>query len=110
MSALCILFLPVLYVIYALAKKKWTGQTDIPGPLIGRMTTYYRVWLLMWGDAPLRYTKLHRKYGPVVQTGPYHVSISESRWIPVVYDSKHQFRKVTKLPYLSYQEIVNIHV
>ena len=84
----------VLGLTYVLVVNRWVRQRAIPGPLIGRWTTYYRVWLLMWGDAPRRYAELHRKYGPIVQTGPYHVSISESRWIPVVYDSKHQFRKV----------------
>lgn len=76
-------------------KARGRKKGSIPGPLIGRLTTYYRVWLLMWGDAPRRYAELHRKYGPVVQTGPYHISISESRWIPIVYDNKHRFRKVS---------------
>lgn len=96
MLASCMLVFLSLCVIYALAENKWRGRTDIPGPLIGRITTYYRVWLLMWGDAPLRYAELHRKYGPIVRTGPNHVSISESRWILVIYDSKHQFRKVNR--------------
>ena len=97
MLTLCMTVVFVLGLLYAKASKRWRSQKDdIPGPSIGRLTTYYRVWLLMWGDAPRRYAELHRKYGPIVQTGPYHVSISESRWIPVVYDTKHQFRKVSR--------------
>lgn len=88
-----VLVLGLLYFHRVKARGRKKGS--IPGPLIGRLTTYYRVWLLMWGDAPRRYAELHRKYGPVVQTGPYHISISESRWIPIVYDTKHRFRKVS---------------
>ena len=66
----------------------------LPGPFMGRRSKYYRVWLLCGGKGPLRYWRLHQKYGPVVRTGPNHVSISDPDMIPAIYDLKGRFFKV----------------
>lgn len=97
MLALCMFGILLSYMIYTLIKGKWRDPVSIPGPLAGRLTSYYRIWLLLWGDAPLKYAQLHLKYGPIVRTGPNHVSIATSSLIPVIYDSKHLFRKVCQV-------------
>lgn len=92
----CLLVSLLLFLLFIVVDRRLFQKVDVPGPLLGRITPYYRVWLLIQGDAPLKYAALHRKYGPVIRTGPNHVSISDSRSIPVVYDLKHQYLKVAK--------------
>jgi hypothetical protein len=81
--------------VCVVVQRRLKHNRDIPGPLIGSITSYYRVWLLIRGVAPTEYASLHRKYGKVVKTGPNHVSIADVWCIPIVYDSKHKFIKVT---------------
>ena len=69
----------------------------LPGPAIAKVTGYYRVWLLSTGRGPQHYLGLHRRYGSVVQTGPSHVSFSDPRMIPIIYDLKSKFHKVSSL-------------
>ncbi|KAH8666053.1 cytochrome P450 [Tricladium varicosporioides] len=45
------------------------------------------------GNAPQTYRELHKKYGPIVRTGPNHVSVSDPEMIPVIYGTGSNFRK-----------------
>ena len=69
---------------------------SLPGPFLGRISKYYRVWLLSTGKGPIKYWKLHKEYGPVVRTGPNHVSLSDPAMISIVYDMKNKFSKVSR--------------
>ncbi|KAF7536559.1 hypothetical protein G7054_g4414 [Neopestalotiopsis clavispora] len=71
----------------------WPRVWGLPGPIWGRLSGLYRIWLLSDGRGPIHYAELHRKYGPVVLTGPKHVSISDFAMIPVIYDAKNAFIK-----------------
>ncbi|CAI6332300.1 unnamed protein product [Periconia digitata] len=90
---------PTLTVAVTFLFLSWLGKTifshynDIPGPVIARYTKFYRVFLWLSGKAPQRYFALHDKYGPVVRTGPNHVSLSDSKQISVIYDAKQRFLK-----------------
>jgi hypothetical protein len=83
----------ILYTIY-----EWltlpSSSSHIPGPTLARYTSLYRVWLMASGKAPLKYAALHEKYGPIVRTGPNHVSFSSRDMVPIIYDMKNQFLKV----------------
>lgn len=74
----------------------WPRLRQIPGPIPGRLSSLYRIWLLSDGKGPINYAALHKRYGPLVQTGPNHISISDSSLIPVVYDAKNAFIKVSE--------------
>jgi hypothetical protein len=70
------------------------GLRNIPGPWLARSTGLYRLSLVYKGDSPRQYQLIHEKYGPIVRTGPNHVSISDPAMIPVVYGIGKNFQKV----------------
>ncbi|KAG4257724.1 hypothetical protein FPRO04_07945 [Fusarium proliferatum] len=69
------------------------GLRHIPGPWLARYTTLYRLGLVYKGDSPRQYQLLHERYGPIVRTGPNHVSTSDPAMIPVIYGIGKNFRK-----------------
>jgi hypothetical protein len=94
-QALATLSICWLLLLIHLTIKAWTSHLkSLPGPLAGRISGFFRVWLLSTGTGPIGYRKLHKKYGPVVRTGPNHVSLSDPAKIPVIYDLKGKFFKV----------------
>ncbi|KAL9567270.1 hypothetical protein ACKAV7_008512 [Fusarium commune] len=70
------------------------GLRDIPGPWLARYTALYRLSLVYRGDSPRQYELLHEKYGPIVRTGPNHVSTSDPAMIPVIYGIGKNFQKI----------------
>jgi hypothetical protein len=91
---LSILFLATGAFVFV---QSWFTSDEIPGPIAGRLTQFYRVWLCLGGTAPLRYAQLFQKYGPVVRTGPNHVSLFKAECIPIVYDVRYRFKKVSNV-------------
>jgi len=74
----------------------WTSPLwQIPGPMLGRLTSLYRVYLLWSGRCTDQFERMHGKYGPVVRTGPKHVVVSDPDAIFTIYDSYGHFPKVT---------------
>lgn len=71
------------------------GLRNLPGPITARFTSLYRLSLVYKGKAPFTYRKLHEKYGPIVRTGPNHVSVSDVEMIPVIYGTGNNFKKVS---------------
>lgn len=90
-----LLALSLLLSIYYAVKVGTSRLKTLPGPLVARLSAYYRVWLLSTGKGPVKYLELHRDYGPVVRTGPNHVSLSDPALIPKIYDLKGKFAKVS---------------
>jgi hypothetical protein len=86
-------FVLLAFVVFT-SLKNYFFSDRIPGPLAGRLTKFYRIWLCLGGDGPLRYYDLSRQYGAVVRTGPNHISLFDSELIPVVYDFRNKFKKV----------------
>ena len=66
----------------------------VPGPAAARFTSLYRVYLVWSGRGPARLRELHRRYGPVVRTGPAHVSVADPSALTVVYGFGGGFVKV----------------
>lgn len=79
----------------------------IPGPVIARLTAYWRPWALLGGQAPEVYYDLHRKYGPLVRTAPGVVSISDPAAISKIYGIGSKFHKVSNGP--SYETLTTSH-
>ncbi|KAI1407130.1 cytochrome P450 [Hypoxylon sp. FL1857] len=93
---LSVWFLVILFgtLLYCTVRLLLTARHAVyPGPIQGRLSPLYRAWLLLDGNGPIHYANLHKKYGPVVQTGPNHYSISDPAVISTIYDSKNQFLK-----------------
>ncbi|KAF5968045.1 pisatin demethylase cytochrome P450 [Fusarium coicis] len=74
------------------------GLRNIPGPWLARYTVLYRLSLVYKGDSPRQYQLLHEKYGPIVRTGPNHVSISDPAMMPIIYGIGKNFQKI-KTPF-----------
>jgi hypothetical protein len=91
---LSILFLATGTLVFV---QIWFTSDEIPGPIAGRLTQFYRVWLCLDGTAPRRYAELSQKYGLVVRTGPNHVSLSTAECIPIVYDVRYRIKKVSNI-------------
>lgn len=70
------------------------GLRNIPGPFWARLSSLYRVTMVRRGDGVQNYIALHEKYGPVVRTGPFHVSVADPQVVPLVYGIASKFRKV----------------
>lgn len=79
---------------------------SLPGPVLARFSGLYRLSLVQNGRAPERYRELHESYGPIVRTGPNHVSISDVSMIPVIYGIGSKFLKVIS-PHLCERPQIN---
>lgn len=82
-------------VLRAIATALKPSLRGLPGPRIARFTPFYRAWKVSKGDAPVYYQNLHKKYGPIVRTGPNTVDISDPKALPVIYGISSKFLKVS---------------
>lgn len=106
MSRMLLLTAVVFFISKYLIRFFKSSLSHIPGPIFGRLSTLYRIWLLSDGQGPVNYAELHARYGPVVQTGPNHISVSDSSLIPTVYDLRNIYLKVPKWNISPISEIV----
>lgn len=70
------------------------GLKNLPGPGLARLSGLYRLSMVINGDSPQNYRRLHDRYGKLVRVAPNHVSISDSSEIPRVYGIGSKFLKV----------------
>lgn len=89
----CLTLLAVDYVRVVFKR----GLRDVPGPFFARLTSLYRISITYKGQSVKSYHDLHNKYGKIVRTGPYHVSVSDPEMIPLIYGIASKFRKVRGL-------------
>lgn len=71
-----------------------SGLRELPGPVLARFTLLWKVWVHIKGDGHVVYQNIHKKYGPIVRTGPSSVSIGDAAMIPKIYLSGHSYLKV----------------
>ncbi|GKT51986.1 cytochrome P450 monooxygenase [Colletotrichum spaethianum] len=62
-------------------------------PWLARLTSFWRISLVLKGKAHDRYRKLHQKYGPIVRTAPNVVDISDPSAISIIYGINSKFLK-----------------
>lgn len=86
-----ILFLTIAKLLRVAFRK---GIREIPGPRLARFTPFYRINLVVGGDAVNKYRQLHERYGPFVRTGPNSVAIADPKAIPIIYGISSRFMKV----------------
>ena len=72
------------------------GLRNLPGPFLARFSGLYRLSMVVHGDAPASYRKLHAKYGNIARVGPNHVSVSDGTEIPKIYGIGSKYLKVTE--------------
>lgn len=79
---------------------------SLPGPKLAAFTRLWKLYISVKGDAQLTYQAIHKKYGPIVRTGPKHVSIGDPAMISEIFNVGSDFTKVVcplsvKLPSLT---------
>lgn len=82
-------FLPI-YIIHRL----YLGPlSQIPGPLICRLTSLWTYYHAYFGDECTLIDDLHKRYGPVVRIAPNEVCISDGAALAPVHTEKGGFLK-----------------
>lgn len=90
--------LPILLLCIALNllhKKYGSGITHIPGPVLASWIKLWRLQDVAKGQNHKTIIELHRKYGKLVRTAPNVVDVSDPAMIPVIYNIKGKFKKVS---------------
>lgn len=76
----------------------WTYFTtplkDIPGPFFAKFTNLWRFFDTYGGRSELTHQLLHKKHGSVVRLGPNVVSISDPKYLRVIYNTRGDYLKV----------------
>lgn len=63
----------------------WDPLASVPGPFWARWSPAWMIYHSLKGDMHRKMIELHDKYGGIVRTGPYEVSISDPDAIQVIY-------------------------
>ena len=93
-TATIILILAISYFASFLPSYFKPGLHSLPGPKLAAFTRLWKVYISVKGDAQLTYQAIHKKYGPIVRTGPNHVSIGDPAMIPEMFNAGSDFTKV----------------
>ena len=72
---------------------------DIPGPFLAKFTNLWRVYDYYHFISPETQKKLHAKHGLAVRLGPNLVALNDPALIPVIYNPRGTFRKVS-IPFM----------
>ena len=89
--------LAALALIYLLRNKYAQGLNAVPGPFLAGFSFLWRLVDVWRGSAQWTVIGLHRELGPLVRTGPKHVSVSDPKAINTIYGVNPRFLKVRSL-------------
>ncbi|TVY88026.1 Cytochrome P450 monooxygenase [Lachnellula willkommii] len=70
-----------------------TPLKDIPGPFFAKFTNLWRFFDTYGGRPELTHQLLHKKHGSVVRLGPNVVSISDPKYLRVIYNTRGDYLK-----------------
>ncbi|KAI9711732.1 MAG: hypothetical protein M1820_001876 [Bogoriella megaspora] len=56
-----------------------------PGPMLAKLSRLWLAYHAVKGDEAETFLRLHRKYGPVVRISPTLLTVSDARFLPVIY-------------------------
>ena len=87
--------LAVVLLFHFFWNKYAQGLNTIPGPFLAGFSSLWRLVDVWRGSAQWTVIRLHRELGPLVRTGPKHVSVSDPRAINTIYGVKPRFMKVS---------------
>jgi hypothetical protein len=90
-TGLAVVAVLAYYIIYYLA----TPLKDIPGPFLAKFTNLWRVYDYYHFISPETQKKLHAKHGLAVRLGPNLVALNDPALIPVIYNTRGTFCKVS---------------
>lgn len=84
----------ILTIVHTLRVVYQPGLRTLSGNWLAPFSQLYKIYLVYDGRCPEKERAMHKKYGPVVRTGPYHVSFSDPAAIPSIYGITLNFLKV----------------
>ncbi|TVY40803.1 Cytochrome P450 monooxygenase [Lachnellula occidentalis] len=84
-------------LLLAIIQLLWTYFTtplkNIPGPFFAKFTNLWRFFDTYGGRPELTHQLLHKKHGSVVRLGPNVVSISDPKYLRVIYNTRGDYLK-----------------
>lgn len=104
---IAVALLAICFTIDVIRTRFRKGLRNIPGPFVASVSNIDRVWSCATGLQMNYHLKLHEKYGPLVRIGPNHVSFADCNLIPLVYDIKSRFMKVSNYTNVNLMMTVN---
>lgn len=84
----------ILKILHILRVVHQPGLRTLPGHWLASFSRLYKIFLVYDGLCPEKERAMHKKYGPVVRTGPHHVSFSDPAAISSIYGISTNFPKV----------------
>lgn len=100
LSIIVLVFTTVSYGVSCLLSYFRPHLRQLPGPFLARFTRFYKVYISLKGDSHIEHQKLHKRYGPIVRTGPNSVSIGDAAMIPEIYLQGSLYQKARFPPLL----------
>ena len=89
-TALLLLLCLVLYECYGAF---FGAISRFPGPFFAKFTNVWRLSNVWGGQHHETLRQLHKAHGSVVRVGPNLLSLSEPRWVKIIYSTKGEFKK-----------------
>ena len=87
--------LGVVCIAYLARTYFYHGLNRYPGPWLAKFTNAWRVYDVSRNHHQHTLIELHKKYGPVVRTGPNVVDIADPELIPAIYGVRTHHTKVS---------------
>ena len=97
MLNLALPLLLVAVVVHLLLNAFKPGLKDVPGPLLAKFTSLWRLYHTYNGTMLKTIQEYHSKYGTLVRIGPNIVSVSDARMVEDIYGVKANFPKVRRI-------------
>lgn len=98
----------ILTIVHILQVVYQPGLRTLPGHWLASFSRLYKIFLVYDGRCPEKERAMHKRYDPVVRTGPYHVSFSDPTAIPSIYGIVPNFRKVCSIRLLSFDRALTL--
>lgn len=74
----------IYYVVTSILSIFAPGLRSIPGPFLAKFSRLWNLRMVASQYLHLKQIEAHEKYGPIVRTGPWHVSVADPAEIPKV--------------------------
>jgi hypothetical protein len=99
---LTLLFTPILLLIVRSVRNYYLPHLrNVPGPKAAKVSRAWKAWISAKGDAQVTLLDAHRKYGPIVRTGPRSVSICEPEDVALVFGKGKEGKEWIKVSALT---------
>ena len=89
-------------VLFAYILQSYLRLRHVPGPFLAAFTDLWRFYAMNTKQHGERMIQLHRKYGPLIRTGPNCVSVSDPHAVQIVFGTSPVWQKVCETSYFEH--------